>query len=75
MQRGAGGAARLDRQDSMMMVNLKLNLAHSNGWSAEIYVDNATDEKWYYEKQTQTDGTYASPSLPRIAGARLRYDF
>ncbi len=72
---GAGGAARLDRQDSMMMVNLKLNLAHSNGWSAEIYVDNATDEKWYYEKQTQTDGTYASPSLPRIAGARLRYDF
>ena len=72
---GAGGAARLDRQDSLMMVNLKLNLAHSNGWSAELYVNNATDEEWVYELQTQTDGTYASPSLPRVAGARLRYEF
>ena len=56
-----------------MMVNLKLNLAHSNGWSAELYVNNATDEEWVYELQTQTDGTYASPSLPRVAVTEKHY--
>jgi iron complex outermembrane receptor protein len=71
----AGGAARLDRQDSLTMVNLNFTVTHRDGWAVDFYVNNALDEEWHFELQTQADGTYGSPGLPRMAGARIRYNF
>ena len=75
MTPGASGIARLDKQDSLTIVNLNLTVRHSAGWQADLYVRNATDEKYYTEKTTQPQGAFGAPALPRVVGARIRYNF
>jgi iron complex outermembrane recepter protein len=75
MTPGASGIARIDKQDSMTIVNLNLSVRHSDGWQADLYVRNATDEEYYTEKTTQPQGAFGAPALPRVVGARIRYDF
>ena len=75
MTPGASGIARIDKQDSMTIVNLNLTVRHSAGWQADLYVKNATDEEYYTEKTTQPQGAFGAPALPRVVGARIRYNF
>ena len=75
MTPGASGIARIDKQDSMTIVNLNLTVRHSAGWQADLYVRNATDEEYYTEKTTQPQGAFGAPALPRVVGARIRYNF
>jgi iron complex outermembrane receptor protein len=75
MTPGASGIARIDKQDSMTIVNLNLSVRHSAGWQADLYVRNATDEEYYTEKTTQPQGAFGAPALPRVVGARVRYNF
>jgi iron complex outermembrane receptor protein len=75
MTPGASGTARIDKQDSMTIVNLNLSVRHSAGWQADLYVRNATEEEYYTEKTTQPQGAFGAPALPRVVGARIRYNF
>jgi iron complex outermembrane receptor protein len=75
MTPGASGTARIDKQDSMTIVNLNLSVRHSAGWQADLYVRNATEEEYYTEKTTQPQGAFGAPALPRVVGARVRYNF
>ena len=75
MTAGASGLARIDKQDSMTIVNLNLTLRHRDGWQTDFYVRNATDQEYYTEKTTQPQGAFGAPALPRVAGARIRYNF
>jgi iron complex outermembrane receptor protein len=75
MTPGASGIARIDKQDSLTIVNLNLSVRHTAGWQADLYVRNATDEEYYTEKTTQPQGAFGAPALPRVVGARIRYNF
>ena len=72
---GAGGPARLAIQESTTVGNLNLEFRHENGWAFSLYADNFTDEEYVFEATTIAGGGYMSQALPRVVGARLRYDF
>ena len=70
---GAGGPAKLTVQDSYTVVNLSLDIENQqSGLSVQLYLDNATDEKYLFESQTTSYGGYQGVHFPRIFGARIR---
>ena len=70
---GAGGPAKLTVQDDYTVVNLTLDIENQqSGLSVQLFVDNATDEKYLFESQTTNYGGYQGVQFPRIFGARLR---
>lgn len=70
---GAGGPEQLTIQPEKTVVNLTLDLVNENlGVGVQLFVDNATDEKYLFESQTTNYGGYQGVQFPRVFGARLR---
>lgn len=70
---GAGGPERMTIQPEKTVVNLTLDLFNESlGVGVQLFVDNATDEKYLFESQTTNHGGYQGVAFPRVFGARLR---
>jgi iron complex outermembrane recepter protein len=70
---GAGGPVRLTVQDDFTVVNLTLDIENQqSGLGLQLYVENATDEKYLFESQTTNHGGYQGVQFPRIVGVRIR---
>lgn len=69
---GAGGPVQLTVQDSFTVVNLTLTVGNESGLSAQLFIDNATDEKYLFESQTTAYGGYQGVAYPRTIGFKLR---
>ena len=70
---GGGGPELMTIQPEKTVVNLTLDLFNENlGLGVQLFVDNATDEKYLFESQTTNYGGYQGVAFPRVFGARLR---
>jgi iron complex outermembrane receptor protein len=66
------------RGDDFNKSNIRAVFAHNDGWSAELYVENVTDEQ-YYKGAAYSDFSIGAhqiaPAKPRFLGFNLRYEF
>ncbi|MCR8923041.1 TonB-dependent receptor [Dasania sp. GY-MA-18] len=66
------------RADSYSKINLRTVYSHDDGWTAEAYVENLTNEE-YYKGAAYGDFSIGahkfSPARQRTVGVNLRYDF
>lgn len=63
-----------DRMDSWAMLGFTAGV-RSDRWSAELYVDNLTDERAELSRNFVFDRERVSYSRPMTAGVRVSYDF
>lgn len=63
-----------DRIDSWVMMNLTAGVTN-NEWSAELFVDNLTDERAEISRSFNYDRQRVTYARPLTVGARLSYDF
>lgn len=76
MQPGAGGIARLIRQDAYALVNLRFTVSNpGDGLNFSIWADNLTRTKYYLNLVGTVDGGYGIPAAPRTFGATVSKKF
>lgn len=63
-----------DRIDSWVMMNLTAGVTN-NEWSAELFVENLTDERAEISRSFNYDRQRVTYARPLTVGARLAYDF
>ncbi|MEQ8406702.1 MAG: TonB-dependent receptor [Gammaproteobacteria bacterium] len=63
-----------DRIDSWVMMNLTAGVTN-NEWSAELFVENLTDERAEISRSFNYDRQRVTYARPLTVGARLSYDF
>ena len=63
-----------DKLDSYFMANITAGVTTDN-WSAELYVNNLTDERAEIARNFVFDTTTVTYAQPRTIGVRLNLDF
>lgn len=76
MSAGAGGLARLARDNGYTLANARLAfISPSDATTLELWCDNLTKAKYYFNIVSGVDGAYASQALPRTYGIALTQKF
>lgn len=69
MQPGAGGIARLIRQDGYATATLRFAVSNpGNDLTVSVWADNVTRTKYYLNLVATVDGGYGIPAAPRTFG-------
>ncbi len=75
-QPGAGGSARLIRQDPFALANLRFALTDPSGLTTvAVDVQNLTKAKFYSNRVATVDGAYGIPGAPRTIEVSLKREF
>lgn len=76
MAAGAGGPARLARDDGYAVANAHLAMTSPfEMTTVEIWGDNLTQTKYYFNIVGTTDGAYGTQATPRTFGVAVTQKF